>query len=61
MGTVALSSGALLLLTLLDEAPDVRSAVQRFAERETLTFDEASERLLPALEEALLAGMLEVA
>jgi SAM-dependent methyltransferase len=61
VGTVALSSGALLLLTLLDEAPDVRSAVQRFAERETLTFDEASERLLPALEEALLAGMLEVA
>jgi methylase of polypeptide subunit release factors len=61
VGTLELSSGALLLVTLLDEAPDVRSAVQRFAEREALTFDEASVRLLPALEEALLASMLEVA
>jgi len=60
VGTLELSSGTLLLLTLLDESPNVRSAVQRFAEREAVTFDEASERLLPALEEALLAGMLEV-
>lgn len=61
VGTVELSSGTLLLLTLLDEAPDVRTAVQRFAEREALTLDESAERLLPPLEEALLAGMLEVA
>ena len=36
VGTVELSSGTLLLLTLLDEAPDVRTALQRFAEREAL-------------------------
>jgi SAM-dependent methyltransferase len=60
VGTVELNSGALLLLSLLHEAPDVRSAVERFAARETLTFEEAMERITPGVENALLAGMLEV-
>jgi methylase of polypeptide subunit release factors len=60
-GTMGLSQGAVLLVTLVDEAPDVNSAVERFAKQELLTLDQALERLVPGLEEALLTGMLEVA
>jgi len=59
-GTVSLNSGTLLLLTLLNETSDVRSAVQRFAQCEAVTLDDALQRLLPGLREALRAGMLEV-
>jgi SAM-dependent methyltransferase len=61
VGTVELGPGAQLLLTLLNEAPDVQSAVRRYAEGETLTFEQALGRLLPPMKEALRAGMLETA
>jgi len=59
VGTVELGPSAQLLLTLLHEASDVRSAVCRFAEDEQIAFDEAARKLLPPIREALLAGMLE--
>jgi SAM-dependent methyltransferase len=59
VGTIGLGPGAQLLLTLLHEAPDVESAIRRYAEGENLPFDTALGRLLPPLREALLTGMLE--
>ena len=61
VGTVELGPGAQLLLTLLNEAPDVESAIRRYAEGESLPFDTALGRLLPPMKEALRAGMLEPA
>jgi len=59
VGTIELGPSAQLLLTLLHEAPHVRSAIHRFAEDEQITFDDAARKLLPPIREALLAGMLE--
>ena len=59
VGTIELGPSAQLLLTLLHEAPDVRGAIQRFADDEKIAFDEAARKLLPPIREALLAGMLE--
>lgn len=61
VGTIELGPGAQLLLTLLNEAPDVESAIRRYAEGEKVSFDEAVGRLLPPMKEALRAGMLEPA
>jgi len=60
VGTIELGPSAQLLLTLLHEAPDVRSAIRRFADGEEIAFDEAAAKLLPPIREALLDGMLEV-
>jgi SAM-dependent methyltransferase len=61
VGTLELGPGAQLLLTLLNEASDVESAIRRYAEGEGLDFDAALGRLLPPMKEALLTGMLEPA
>jgi methylase of polypeptide subunit release factors len=61
VGTIELGPGAQLLLTLVNEAPDVASAMRRYAEGEKVTFDEAVGRLFPPMKEALRAGMLEPA
>src|SRR5262249_40101998 len=50
----------LFLVTFIHEAPDVRSGVASFAEQSEVPLEEALERALPAIERALLGGLLEV-
>ena len=54
---VELSSAALVLLSLCDEAPDVRTAAAAFAAHEQAFDDERT--VIAAVEEALLKGILE--
>lgn len=50
----------LWLSTFVHEAPTVRAAIERFAETMEITLDEAMKQGVPAVEQALLYGLLEV-
>lgn len=57
---MAMTGDLLFLATFLHEAPDVRGGLSRFAEQHEVPAQEVIEQLLPAVERALLAGLLEV-
>jgi len=57
-GPVELSEDSLLLVSLLHEEPTVRRAVEKFATRQRMEFEEAADQSLPAIERLLLAGVM---
>jgi hypothetical protein len=58
---VGLTLHLLFLMTFLHEAPDVRAGIARFTEELGLNAEDAMKQALPGIEQALLAGLLEVA
>jgi hypothetical protein len=57
---IDLPLGMLGLATFVHEAPSVRAGIERFAEVTERTLDQAMDEAVPAIEQALLYGMLEV-
>jgi SAM-dependent methyltransferase len=57
---MAMTGDLLFLATFLHEAPDARAGLSRFAEQHEASAQEVIDQLLPAVERALLAGLLEV-
>jgi hypothetical protein len=50
----------LFLITFIHESPDVRAGIAQFAEANEADVGETLEKTLPAVEQALLGGLLEV-
>ncbi|MEO7329820.1 MAG: methyltransferase domain-containing protein [Minicystis sp.] len=59
--TTRMTPELLFLVTFLHESPDVQRGLEKFAEASEVSVDEAIERALPAVEQALLGGLLELA
>jgi methylase of polypeptide subunit release factors len=55
---VTLAPSTLAQLQLVGEAPSVRDAARRYAKQTRATFEEAADRLLPTIREALAGGLL---
>jgi SAM-dependent methyltransferase len=56
---VELGEDSVLLLSLAHQEPTVALAVEKFAAQRGMAFDQAANRLLPVLEQALEAGIIE--
>lgn len=57
---MGMTGDLLFVVTFLHEAPDVRAGLTRFAEENEAPAQDVIAQLLPAVERALLAGLLEV-
>lgn len=58
--SMGITTDLLIAATLIHEAPDVRGGLARFAEHHEAPEEQVTLQLLPAVERALLAGLLEV-
>lgn len=57
--SVELGEDSVVLISLVNQEPNVRFAVAKFAAQRGMQFDDAADQLLPAVQQALLAGILE--